>query len=175
MGWSLDYLPIREPELLEQFFSAVGKALYLATDFEAKCCYVLRMAKLAHHWEETGDASATMALAKVLKDKMLCATINELKGFSEIKVADIDLLEKAKDARNYIAHECAVVGLAVPAKFIHEQIERLRTQVVVLAGGDNVVSRWVYEIEEKEPAPRDIQRTYVQRVEEWVFGQLDRI
>ena len=174
MGWSLDYVPIREPELLAQFFSAAGKALYLATAFEAKCRYVLRIAKLAHRYQETGDASATMALAEVLKDRMLCATIKELKGFSEIEAADIDLLEKAKGARNYIAHECAGFGplSGVSAKSIHEQLGRLREQVVVLAAGDNVVSRWVYEIEEKEAAPREIQDTYVLRVEEWVFGEL---
>jgi hypothetical protein len=173
MGWSLDYLPIREPELLEQFFSAAGKALYLATAFEAKCRYVLRIAKLAHYYQETGDASATLALAEVLKDRMLCATIKELTGFPEIKAADIDLLEKAKDARNYIAHECAALGpiSAVRATSIHEQLGRLREQVVVLAAGDNVVSRWVYEIGEKEAAPRGIQSTYVQRVEEWVFDE----
>src|SRR5436309_6382 len=154
MGWSLDYLPVGEPELLEQFFSVAGKALYLATFFEAKCRYVLRIAKLAHAYEDTGDASATMALAEVLKDRMLCATIKDLKGFSEIKAADIDLLEKAKDARNFIAHECADLGLlsSVPARSIQEQLRRLREHVVVLAAGDNVVSRWVYEIEEKGAA-----------------------
>lgn len=176
MGWSLDYLAMREPELLEHFFSAAGKALYLATAFEAKCRFVLRIAKLAHHYEETGDPSATMVLAEVLKDRMLCATIEELKGFSEIKATDINLLEKAKDARNYIAHECANFGplSGIPARSIHEQLGRLREQIVVLAAGDNVVSRWVYEIQEKEAAPRKIQSTYVQRIEGWVFDELDR-
>jgi hypothetical protein len=176
MGWSLDYLPIREIELLEQFFLAAGKALYLATAFEAKCRYVLRIAKLAHHYEETGDASATMALAEILKDKMLFATIKELKGFSEIRVADIDLLEKAKNARNYIAHECAGFGplSGIAERSILERLGRLRHEIGVLAAGDNIVSRWVYEIEEKEAAPRDIQNTYVQRAEQWVFDEVDR-
>ena len=72
MGWSLDYRPVREPELLEQFFSAAGKALYLATAFEAKCRYVLRIAKLAHHSEEGGDASATMVLHTPTPTRAIC-------------------------------------------------------------------------------------------------------
>ena len=176
MGWSLDYFPIREPELLYEFLLAAGKALYLATAYEKKCRYVLRIAKLADHYDETGDASATMALAAVLKDRMLCATIYELKSFSEIRASDITLLEKAKDARNFIAHECANFAplSSVSAKHIQEQLTRLRDKVTVLANGDNVVSCWVYVIEEKEAAPVEIQSSYVQRVRQWVFGDTDR-
>lgn len=171
MGWSLNSLPIRECNLLERFFPAAGKALCLATAFEAKCRYVLRIANLAHHCGETGDASAMMGLATVLKDSMLRSTIKGLKGFSEIKAANIDLLAKAKDARNYIARECAGFGplSAVGANAIDAQVARLREQVFLLAACDNIVSRWVYEIEEKETAPREIQSTYVQRGENWVF------
>lgn len=175
MGWSLNYQPTREPELLDEFLLIAGKALYLATSFEAKCRYVLRIAKLADHFEKRDDASATIELAKVLKDKMLCATIKELKGFSDIGSSDVQLLEKAKDARNYIAHECASFGpvSGIPAKAISARLEELRGHLVSLVAGDNVVSRWVYEIEEKEPAPQEIQKTYLERVERWVFGEQD--
>ena len=37
MGWSLSYLGLKEPKLLDEFFLAVGKALYLASAFERKC------------------------------------------------------------------------------------------------------------------------------------------
>ena len=46
MGWSLGYLPPKEPELLDHFFLAVGKALFLASRFEMKCRYVLNISKL---------------------------------------------------------------------------------------------------------------------------------
>ena len=172
MGWSLSYHPPKEAALLDEFFLAVGKALYLANAFESKCRFVLRTAKLVQHFEETDDASATMEFAKILKDKMLGQTISELKGFPEIRPDDIAVVEKAKDARNFIAHEGASFGYvdSASAKHIKEQLEHLRREVAVLTAGDNVVSRWVYEIEEKEPAPRLIQEAYPKWVEQWVFG-----
>lgn len=175
MGWSLNYLPPKEPELIDAFFLAVGKALYLSNAFEAKCRFVLRIAKLAHHYEESGDASATISLAQALKDKMLGQTINGLGAFPEISSTDITLLEEAKDARNFIAHEGANFGSLsdISAKQVHEQLDRLREEVGKLTTGDNLVSRWVYEIEEKEPAPQEIQNTYAQRVQQWVFGSLN--
>ncbi len=173
MGWSLSYLPPKERGLLDGFFLALGKALYLASAFEEKCRFVLRIAKLADHYEQTGDTSATLALTQALKDKMLGQTIAELKGFPEVRPTDIALLEKARDARNFIAHEAANIGYLhyVSAEQIHEQMRRLRCEVEVLVAGDNLVPRWVYEIEEKEPAPGRIQKAYPQWVDEWVFAK----
>lgn len=176
MGWSLNYQRPKEPELLEEFFLAVGKALYLASAFEAKCRFVLRTAKLAHHFNQTDDASATLALAKAMKDKLLGPTIAELKGFPDVSSNDIVVLEQAKNARNFIAHESADIGhlSSASAKQIHEQLARLRCELRALVAGDNLVSRWVYEIEEKEPAPSGIQAAYPKWVEQWVFRSFDR-
>jgi hypothetical protein len=175
VGWSLGYLPPKEPELLDAMFLAVGKALYLANAFEAKCRFVLRIAKLAQYRAESGDASAVMSLAQTLKDGMLGRTINDLNAFPEITLADIALLEQAKDARNFIAHEGAGFGYlsSISAQEVYEQVDRLRREVDKLVAGDNIVSRWVYEIEEKEPAPLEIQKTYALRVRQWVFGPFE--
>ncbi len=173
MGWSLNYLPAKEPELLDEFFLAVGKALYLACAFESKCKWVLRIAKLANHFEETEDASATMSLAKAMKDKLLGPTINEMKDFPSFDSDDVAMLERAKNARNCIAHEIAEIGSlsSASANHIQKQLARLRSELDVLIAGDNLVSRWVYEIEEKEAAPRAIQSTYPEWVDEWVLGE----
>ena len=172
MGWSLDYQKPREPELLDRFFLAVGKSLYLASAFEAKCQWVLRIVKMASHYERTGDASATVELTKALKDRLLGPTLNEMKGFPEFNANDIGTLERAKDARNYIAHESAEIGSLSSAtkKVIREKLIRLRDELDALVRGDNVISSWVYEITEKEPAPRGIQSEYPEWVSKWVFG-----
>jgi len=39
--------------------------------------------------------------------------------------------------------------------------------------GDILVSQWVYEIEEKEPAPSEIVHLYPQLVGNWVFRESD--
>lgn len=172
MGWSLDYQSPREPELLDQFFLSVGKALYLASAFESKCQWVLRIVKIAAHFQRSSDASATAELAKAMKDKLLGPTLNELKGFPEFTAADVAKLERAKDARNFIAHESTEIGSlsSATAKVICERIGRLRTELSALASGDNLVSAWVYEISEKEPPPRGIQSEYPEWVSQWVFG-----
>jgi hypothetical protein len=44
-----------------------------------------------------------------------------------------------------------------------------------MAAGDNLVSRWVYEIEEKEPAPTRIQREYQAVWRDWLFARIDKL
>ena len=39
----------------------------------------------------------------------------------------------------------------------------------MLAEGDNLVSRWLYEIEDKQAAPSRIRHLYPQWIEDWVF------
>jgi hypothetical protein len=172
MGWSLDYLKVKEPELLDEFFLAIGKALYLASAFERKCRWVLRVVKLT---EQSGDVSAVRALAAAMKDKLLGPTLNDMKAFPDFSADDIALLERAKDARNFIAHESAYIGplSSVTAKDIHEELDRLRHALAALTAGDNLISRWVYVLENmgEEPAPRGIQEDYPRWVEQWVFGR----
>jgi len=176
MGWSLGYSAPQEPQLIDEFLLAVGKCLYLASAFEGKCKQVLRMADIAILYEECENASAAMALANALKDKMLSSTIKDMKAFPNFQVEDIAVLERAKDARNFIAHESASIGPLhdTSAQHIHERLARLRTELEALAAGDNLVSAWVYEIEEKEPAPRGIKAAYPNWVKNWVFGGIDR-
>jgi hypothetical protein len=175
MGWSIGYIPPQEPELLDRFFLTVGKALFLASEFEEKCRFVLRITKLAEHYESTGDTSATRALAKALKDQCLGPTLRELKDRPDLKAGDIALLERARDARNFIAHEVAILGglSDIGETLISQRIKLLRAHVVALTAADNMVSRWVYEIEEKEPAPDEIQEVYPELIARWVFRDFD--
>jgi len=158
MGWTLNYLVPKEPEYLDKFFLVIGKALYIATSFESKCQYVLRIAKLATHYETTGDASATMTLAEAMKDLLLGQTINNMKVLRYFTANDVAILERAKDARNFIAHESADMGFlsSISTELINEKLSRLRRELEALVAGDNLVSKWIYAIEEKEPAPREI-------------------
>jgi hypothetical protein len=43
--------------------------------------------------------------------------------------------------------------------------------VIDLANGDNIVSAWVYEIDEREPAPAIVDY-YTDLVDDWIFGHL---
>ena len=171
MGWSLDYQAPKEPLLLNRLFLAVGRAVYVASSFEEKCQWVLRLMKITDYHKATGDGSATAALARALKDKTLGPTIRDLNNIAPLNESDLAAFERARDARNYIAHESARVGSlsSASAKTIDEKITRLKTELEALTAADNVVSTWIYEIEEKEPAPRGIQDAYPKWVLQWVF------
>jgi hypothetical protein len=91
----------------------------------------LGIAKLADRYQQTGDASVTMALARAMKGKVLGPTLNELKSFPNFDLIEIAVLERAKDARNFIAHECADIGSlpTVSAQHIQDQLARLRSEL----------------------------------------------
>jgi hypothetical protein len=50
---------------------------------------------------------------------------------------------------------------------------RLRREIETLTAGDNFISEWVFGIEQKEPAPQEIQQAYPQSVQRWIFGAID--
>jgi hypothetical protein len=177
MDWSLDYQGVKEPELLDEFFLAVGKALYWASAFERKCQWVLRMVKLTDYLEEGGDTSrsAVNALLAATKERLLGPTVTDMKKLLEdFSFDDVVLLERAKVARNFIAHHIAdIIGTRASAKEIVEQRERLRSEVDALVAGDNVVSCWIDDFQNKEPVSRGMREDYPTLVRRWIFGAID--
>jgi hypothetical protein len=172
MSWIIGYLPPQEPELLEHFFAVLGRALFTANNFEAKCQHILRLVRLANLFQQGNDADAAFKLAATLRDKMLAGTISEIQTSVTIEAADIQLLEEARVARNFIAHEggLLVSGILTTEQCISDQLERLRMNVQILAKGDNVASKWEYGICEKEPPPYGMYELYPAALEEWIFG-----
>lgn len=171
MGWSLTRFSPPDPGLVDYALLVAGKSLYLANAFESKCRYVLRIANLGAHLEVNPDSSLEDAIVSLARDKLLGATINDLKHFPPVSERQVAALEKARDARNYIAHEGAYFGpLHVKPKHIHEHLAKLRSFLGDLSGGDDVISRWVYEIEEKEVPSSILMQNYQEMIEQWVYG-----
>ena len=185
MGWALGYQELKQPELLDEFFLITGKALYLASGFEAKCKYVLRVINETEYFKKDGNISDAEVIIEGLKatlllptirDKLLGPTIRDMGGFPDFDADDVALLERAKDARNFIAHESTNLGWHlsdVSARHIRDNLVRLRREVEALIAGDNFISRWVFEIEHRESAPFGIQKEYRQSVLQWIFGAID--
>jgi hypothetical protein len=172
MTWLLGCLPPREPILLDYFYVVLGKSLYVANAFEFKCRELLGFARFTNACELTGDFDAAVQLVAAMKEKMLAGTLAEMGTAMPIKSEDIALLERAKDARNFVAHEGGHIGhiWSATAQDINAQLEKLRAEVKALAAGDNVVSRWQYGIQEKEPAPIGMCEFYPPALEDWIFG-----
>lgn len=171
MGWSLGYLPPREPKRLDEFFLAVGKTLYLANGYEAKCRWLLEVVRMVDALQDGNDLDAAMMICRALKEKTLASTLAEVYGSPVVHAEDIESLEAARHARNFIAHEAALLGhiSAVKTQQLDERMLLLRQSVSSLAIGDNLVSRWIYEIGEKEPAPSTICTEYPKWIDAWVF------
>ncbi|MFD5627163.1 hypothetical protein [Streptomyces sp. NPDC127072] len=174
MGWSLGYLKPREPRLLDALFLSAGKALHLANSFESKCQYVLRMANFA----ETAQSDPVLSLQEIIAtlppDKMLGGTLRDLSNTRlGSRASDFNLLDGARKARNFIAHEGASIGTVSGARLddILEHTVRLRASVSDLALGDNVVSQWCFHLDEPgDSLPRMLIDAYPKMVDDWVFG-----
>jgi hypothetical protein len=176
VAWSLSYQSIRNPELADALLLAAGKALYLANAFEVKCKSVLKIFNIVEAIETDPVLSLEQAIAKLPKDKMIGGTLQDI---LRCRVGDdsatAELLDKARSARNFIAHEGVAVGAiwGLRTKAVIHHANLLRSAVDDLVAGDNVVSAWCYEIEEKEPAPQVFKAAYPAMANDWVFGQLD--
>ncbi len=171
MAWSLTRLRPDNQQAVDLALMAAGRALYLANHFERKCKFVLRIANLETALIGSPQMPFADALASVAKDKWLGPTILDLSSFPPVSADQAEALDAAKDARNFIAHEGALFGpLHTRETHIRSHLGKLRASVVALAHGDDIVSGWVYDIEEKHDSGFRFP-DYVHTVEEWVFGE----
>ncbi len=177
MPWSIDHFSKRGTERLDAWFAMAGKCLYLANSFEMKCKHLIRLIRLADILKTESDFDAALTLCNQIQDKMLGGTIIEMSGSSIVSEEDWQLLRKAKDARNFIAHKGASIGhlSGISAQALSSQTSRLRQEVATLGAGDNLVSRWLYEIEEKRAAPPTISQNYAAWIDDWIFGSYENI
>jgi hypothetical protein len=175
MGWAVGYRMERDPELLDLLNGSLlvaGKALYLATHFEKNLQFVLRIMNLVN--EDDPLRALEESLVNPPKDKLLGRALRDLKrtGLDD-NTNPFPVLEKARAARNFIAHEGGIPVFlwSIRRQSVHDHVTALHSAVVDLVAGDNIVSKWVYGIEEpREPLPLHLIDAYPHMVEEWVFG-----
>lgn len=171
MAWSLSPVFPGTPAYVEQALSVAGRALYLANAYESKCRFVLQIAELDAYVERVPNASFAEALAAASGQKLLGPIIARLSAVAGLDSDVTRILDEAKSARNFIAHEGAAFGYVHGTRpaAVQSHLERLRHQLRRLVPGDDLVSRWVYQIEEKEPPPTSPSHAYPALVETWVF------
>ncbi|MGW6270315.1 hypothetical protein [Streptomyces sp. NPDC055060] len=125
------------------------------------------------------DAAMTFeeAVASVPADKLLGGTLHSLASHAMGRTIDMDGLHKARQARNWIAHEGASIGAiwSVDRDHILQHVVKLRTAVTDLALGDNdnIISQWCHGLAEPhDPPPTDWINGYPHALDTWVFGHL---
>jgi hypothetical protein len=160
----------------ERHVSAVGRALMVAQHFEANC------RDFAKWWVASGaleegtakSLSDVHSILEKLTGLMLDGLIKRLGNDREITSAEIAVLIRAKDARNYIAHE-AVATLAFTSRFSRrrpDELPRFNDAVRALVEGDNMISSWSYMFHEKEPSPVQHVSEYPNRLAKWILSPL---
>jgi hypothetical protein len=171
MSWPLALIGPKDPELTDAALLAAGKALYLSNCFESGCYDILRVCRLLSYLDTHQPADWSEAVLAVSKKKLLHATIEELETFPVVGEEDVAILQKAREARNYLAHEGAFPGFIWCADTHHIQrhLETLRTTVADLAMGNHVVSGWRYEFDEQQPVGSTMA-LFPKLAVRWVFG-----
>lgn len=156
-------------------FLAVGRALHLANAYENKCQYVLRVGNMVTASQADPVLTLDELIASTPVDQMLGGTLHSLGNHPMGVTMDMDILHKAREARNFIAHEGASIGYiwyARPESILQHTV-KLRTAVGDLAAGDNLISQWCHGLEEPHASqPTDWIAAYPDLVDRWVFADL---
>jgi hypothetical protein len=175
VGWSLGYAKPESSEVIDAACATAGKALYLANAFEEKCKWLLDTLNLATRLREDPAKKLVDALATLPGRQMLGATLKELHRSTLVDDDAMQVLDDAREGRNFIAHEGASFDAVygVTMRQIVSYRERLHPAVQKLVVGDNLVSTWQYVISEREPAPALMIAQYEEMVLSWVFDDLD--
>ncbi|MBU1937676.1 HNH endonuclease [bacterium] len=162
-------------DLEMRWLFALGRAMAIAQNFEQNCKYITQITDLDKEYARGGikDIEDMRAYSERLLKKLqgVGVALHRLRSNIKIGSGEDEILRLACNARNYFAHEgakpCICFG---SAKDILEKIPQFEEHVRNLSRGDNLVSGWVYEISEKEPAQRtSIHDTYVNAIVEWVL------
>ena len=170
---------IRYSEFSERdnhYITALGRALVLAQHFEMTCKEIVMWFDIAT-MASKGTIKTVQDIkesSEILLERMLASTIKHVGTNHKISDGDIEVLAKAKDARNFIAHQAAnpVLMEGIPASAFVKSVEELRTNAEPLAYGDNLVSSWSYEFHEQECRPHLISTAYPAETLDWVMEPL---
>ncbi|MFN0299208.1 MAG: hypothetical protein ACKVQU_02520 [Burkholderiales bacterium] len=180
------------------YLVALGRAIALAQNFEINCKFVFGVNDLGEAFAAKKiGVKAWQSYGKKLMKRSLGETLRG-RDNDQIFKRQIPVLEAARVARNYLAHQAAEPALYVPAmsgkhklrdlilkKVDRLKIEKERQEMVVsylqkilprfekairdFAEGDKVVSEWSYIIQEKDAHMPMITETYVDDAVEWVL------
>lgn len=160
----------------ERQFEAAGRALAVAQHFESGCKDLLRWMHVAKAAED-GRAKTLQefrSCADELVGLMLGSTIKRFGLDQDITKEELETLVKAKDARNYVAHEC-VAECSYHSRFSRSPPDleaRFESEVRALVAGDNLVSSWSFMFHERQNPSRGLILLYPEQLTQWVLAPL---
>lgn len=158
------------------YFITVGRALSVAQHFENICRAVadFRDIKKAIFTEEASPEDTEFPdFVERLRRRMLGGAVKVLGGIPEFPTDFATQLNKAKDARNRIAHDSTLSMFHPLADedALWSSLESLLTDIRVIGEADAMVCAMLYYMNEHERlfVPRD----YVSTIVRWVFKEFE--
>lgn len=157
----------------------IGKSLLLSQKFEDTCKNLVSMTsltkKIVIEKEFKLKSEEHGKYIDLLLSLFLGQSINYYKNYLKeiVKDSDIEILKKAKDARNYICHESTVDFFysSINSKKDYKwNMNLLEKYIKDLAEGDYYVSRWTYEFQEKESGSFFNKQDYINNILNWIFN-----
>lgn len=172
MSWTLHLRPILNP-WTDKALVTCGRALYVAQAFESKCLELVRFGEIAGIVDSDPIIKLDDLIAQTPADQLLARTIARLGQLVPgIQPEETAALAAAREARNYIAHECALFAIhTTNVQSLQARMVRLRDEIASLAAGDNVVSTWLHQVTERaEATPLPLVVDYPRMIDDWVLG-----
>jgi hypothetical protein len=117
------------------------------------------------------------AASRLAPDQMLGRTLRDLSSKADMGMTPDKSarLTRARLARNYIAHKgAAAVGdlYGYNVQKMLDALRALQSNVRDLAAGDNLVSEWIFQIEEPREQAPSVREAYLELVDDWIFGHM---
>lgn len=160
---------LERTEISDAYFAIFGRALTIATRFDAGCRTLGILVGIKNAPEILESEEVLKKFANRITKQKLWDHINNLttKG-----AEPWDTLNKARIARNEIAHEITL-GLdgqidAITEKILKERIERLYNLCLLLAEGDILVEGLASDLTDEELPTVDFLKKYPERIAKWV-------
>lgn len=158
-------------------FSKVGKALMLCQNFDQGCRLTSALIVTYLKTKQEGNSDwfndFQTQLEELFDKKLgLGPSIGGLERSQStfISEKDIEILDKARNSRNYICHDLFkdainkhIIGddsLQIDSKLFKKHIESV-------AAGDYLISKWDYEFEEEAAAPYR-EDEYINDILKWI-------
>ena len=177
MGWSFGYALNNFNPDLDRYLLIIGRAIYLSCEFERKCKYVCVVSER----EDEIVRTACIDFSKeITKEKLLNSAIKRMQKLGHYKAVNHNpeyekVLEDGRLARNYIAHEAALIGpFGGTFQPIEDNKVKLLSHVRNLIEADNLISRIIYALEdlkEYESIPLQIQCDNRDFFMNWIFRE----
>lgn len=102
-------MPQREPALINEYLLALGKALCLANNFEAKCRHYVRVIWATAPQQRDMTLEELRAAAPDFDDS-IAENLKKILSSGDITNDTFETLTIARRSRNFIAHESGDLG-----------------------------------------------------------------